>query len=257
MRVTFKLELKEPVTASPSIEATGSIEVGRGTIAWNIDSDNKLRAILISFSGMRLKINKEGVIETRYPELHEEVHRLGLYAANRLFLQTLVDALPFQDMFDGTPSIDAETPEEESVLSTRRRIVEKAFKLNWNHVNDFNPSVYGDLFPNSEELANYCDGLRAQSSFLKFQQFFKVVEYFIPEEGQKFDKAVSLYAASLDPQFTEDEIRSLRHLRIRCIHPRPRSLQHVSSERLSGLADVEEKMETIMKLALLFLHNSP
>jgi len=254
MRVTFKLELKEPIAVSPGVDPNGSIRLGRGSVAWVIDSENKLEAISISFDGMPLKRTREGPIDTWYPELHDEAHRLGLYAANRVFLQTKVDAVPFQSMFDGTPSIEAETSEEEEVMRTRRHIVEKALKLAWNHVSDFNPSSYDDLFPNSEALADYCDALRVESPFLKFQQFFKVIEHFVDAKDNVFDRLASEHASKYDPRFVPSEIQELRLLRNRCTHPQHR-LGHISSEKRASLAEAEGKLEAVRKLALIFLEH--
>ena len=256
MKVTFQLKLRERVKVSENIDLNGSVPVGQGVISWGVDSEQMLEEASISFNGMPLKWTNDGIIETAYPELQVEAYRFGLYFSNRVFFQTNVDAIDVQKMFNGTPSISPETPEEQAILKKHRRIISKSLRLSWSFVNNFEPSNYSDFFPYSEALADYCDALRVESLFLKFQQFYKVIEYFVPRTGEKFDRAVSNHAISYDPRFTQEEINNLRSLRNRCVHSKDRT-NHISSEKIAGLAEVKQKIDLIRKLAQLFLKHPP
>lgn len=256
MQVTYQLQPAQAVTVSPSTNSKDEVKVGEGFISWNVDTENQLKDIFISFKGMPIEWTHDKLIDTSYSRIRPMAYRLGLYIANRLFLQTNVDGIQTQPKFELSATIQAETPDEVEILKKHRRRVQSSVEIVWSHVNDFEPSNYDDLFSHSEALANYSDGMRVSSLFLKFQQFYKVVEYFVPMSGIKFDRAVSRYAVKFNAQFTEGEIGRLRELRNRCTHPK-HGAGHVSSERVAGMAEVERNLDSIRELALLFLKNPP
>ena len=274
MRVVYRLEAAGGVPAegqADPVDFPGGIraewEVGEGYIA----------AIRLILSGITLQRGPTGSIRTDTEEIKAKAYSAIGLIANNVFSQTGVDAFAPSKVIDGYPYDMGNNPDD---ISPEGADEQKEFErdgrwrlggsrtLKWRILGEFDPSAYAAKVAHSPALANFADGLRAESPFVKYEQFYKVVEHFFPDtakthggalEGPKLDRAVSAHISGMDARFTEDKVRELREVRIRSVHAHPYNTvgSHLSPQDIRDTRQVLERLPDLRDLARLLLENPP
>ena len=168
-----------------------------------------------------------------------------------------------------SPDVSPETTEEEQEFKrargqTRSTSAKQAVAL----TEPFNPSVYASHETHPDALASYADGLRAESPFLKYEQFYKVIEYFFEGEqkGKREvdDNEVNAYVSNANPILaaTIGNFADLHDLRIRAIHMKPQAKRlkdktHLSPNSFQHIQEIVMALPKLQDLARLLLKNPP
>ncbi len=260
MEMTYRLPVKSGVNV-PAQPGISSISLDSAEVSWET-TQGKLSTVVLRIFGQRLRFDDRGVILSTYPELESHAYRLSTYIANCVFKQTGFDAIDPETVLLGTPELHAETAEEKDALTHHRRTVRIGKRALYNIHSHFEPEEYPTLFKHSAAVALYADGLRVRSPFQQYELFYKVIEYFFPNKdgssalsSKALDKAVSSHAHRFDDRFSEPQIKELRELRNRAIHPYtyPNIGPHANPEDLQALRKVEAALPLLRDLARLLL----
>lgn len=255
MRVSFSLPAtRGPVTLVPDENAPSVFADGK--VIWQLDGKGNLVSVALVFNGAEIRRNAEGLILPTYPELNQKAFKLAAFISNSVLIETGVDAIDPYNVFNRSPLIEPETPEEEKAFEHSVKEAYDSLRLCLSTRDYFRPTKCVSHFSHSAPLAHYADGIRTVSPLLKFEQFWKVVEHFFIEKGKRLDVVVSAHASKFDPQFTEDKIKELRVIRNRCIHPRAHR-GHLSPEDLFSMEYVRLALEPVRVLAHLLLTHPP
>jgi methylamine utilization protein MauJ len=254
MEVIYRLPVN-PQTELSVQDGTLPIEINGATVIWEVTEEGNLAAIELRIAHQPIKYDERGVILSTHPELDALAYRLNSYIANSVFKQTALDAIDPETVVGKTPELQAETAEEEAILTERMRTVGTSQRFAWRVEGNFNPQEYPQLYEHSRAVALYADALRVKSPFQKYELFYKVIEYFFPKQGKSFDKAVSAYAHPFDNRFNESQITALRELRVRSMHPHPRRGQHANPEDLQAVREVKGHVHLVQELANLLLEH--
>jgi len=248
-----------PIKAGGGVPVTTKIapvQIGNAKIDWGMDGNNKLSSIGLTISEAELRRDSAGVIHATYPELEEAAFKAATYIANSILVHTGADAIDPEIVLLKTPELFPETPEEETLFASspkRLDIAVRAIALCWGILS---PNEWVPEFEQSAALASFADGIRVSSPFLRYEQFYKVIEHFFSDKGEGLDEAVSNHASSHDPRFTKKMIEQLRRLRNRCVHPQaPHG--HVNPESRASLSEVKYFLTHLEPLARLLLRFPP
>ena len=262
MEMIYRLPVKLGVDV-PVQSGTSSISIDSAEVSWEI-AEGKLNTVVLRIPNQPLRLDERGVVLSTYPELESHAYRLSTYIANCLFKQTGFDAIDPETVLLKTPELRAETAEEKDILTHRGNTVGTGNRMLYNIHGHFEPKEYPTIFKHSAAIALYADGLRAKSRFQQYELSFKVVEYFFPKKNgssalpsKALDKAVSGHAYPFDNRFSEPQIKELRELRSRSIHPYtyPDIGPHANPEDLQALRKVEASLPLLRDLARLLLQH--
>lgn len=270
MRVTYELEVLrdgsdpavgEEVTNLGVIDVEGAVV----DVDWDL-ATRRLTRVRIAISGLPLcRDPVSGSVLSRTPKIEARAFAAASYVANLLRVETGLDGIDPFAVVNGSPSITAETREEEEELANSLRTVSTSISFSY--------SVYCLLRQTDWErwaalaadarvrnaLANYAEGFRVQSPFLRFEQFYKVLDHFFPTlDGERLDAAVAAHLATHDLGITQDTITALRELRIRSMHAVPRKAGlHLSPHQLSSLREVAANLSKMQHVAEQLLRHPP
>ncbi|MFA4955855.1 MAG: hypothetical protein WC556_02635 [Candidatus Methanoperedens sp.] len=261
MRVEYRLPVKQDINI-PVPLGTNSIvieipDIKNTKVQWEVDAKKNLSAVVLVIYGLEIKRESKGNHISPYPEPEDEMYayRLAVYIANCILIQTGFDAIDPEKVLLAAPHVFPETTAEETRKSASGMNIIAWEKCTINVLvppGEFLPKEYPAGFCYSAASASYADGLRVSSLFLKYEQFYKVVEHFFTEQGEKLDAAVSKHAS----QYDQVQIKKLRDLRNRCIHPQM-AMGHVNPENMNSIQEVRVALPTLRNLAFWLLHNPP
>ena len=251
------------------IKEGSSVSLSTGSASTKIDSDIKLTfetdrnkvltRIVIEVSNQKIKYDQQDLILTEYPELDDQLFRIITYISNSIYIQTTIDALEPHNSQNYSPELLPESPQEEEELATQKKRITVSLTIINNIEGDFRIKELTLKWPYTKPVAHYANALRTASLLQKYEQFYKVIEYFFGNKrGQDFDKAVSKHASQHDITYDEARIGAFRKLRVQLVHPNPLGkLVHLSPEDLEAFRKVEAYLKPIQKLARLLLDNPP
>lgn len=211
-------------------------------VSWEVNTEahSYITAAVLTVPNAPMHRTDSGAISADYPDYRDAIFASASYIADFVLAEMGADALSPGDVLSRRPMVEPETDEErramgENALSgtasasaSMRASISAAFK----------PSACASGAGNEVAWAHYAAGLRSDAPFVKYEEFYKVLEHRFPgKEGQEFDRAVSASAQPLDAQFTPAAVKSVRELRIRITHPHPRASvgPHLSPHRLGDL----------------------
>lgn len=229
-------------------------------VEWDVDSKNNLNYINLIISGIPIEKLKELKQRDNNPEvmkLRERMFSVMSYIANRILIEKGRDILDLDYVKNVGFCISPETIDEEryfpkgtiesgAILLLKANIINKALKL---------PDDFERGFKFSEAYAHYVEGLRVLSPFLRYEQFYKVIEHFFKKKGEKLDLAVSLHVSKYDKGFDHNQIEKLRNLRNRIVHPRKRG--HLNPSDIVSTREVEAALPLLHGLIKVLLQNPP
>lgn len=255
MEAVYRLPAKSGADL-PIPSGTQSIQIANARVEWEANAEGKLSTVVLRISGQSLKFDDRGVILSTYPGLESLAYRLSLYIANSMLEQTGFDAIDPEMVLRNTPELKPETPDEEREFANRRRTVGASRDVRYDVRGKFKPNEYPKSFKHSAALALYADGLRVRSPFQQYELSYKVIEYFFKEKKSALDRAVSTHVLPHDDRFTRSQVKALRHLRNRSIHPNAYE-GHVNPEDIEAIRNVESNLHLLRNLAYLLLQYPP
>ncbi len=274
MRVDHRLAAIELV---PVEEQPDPVDLGNGVRAeWEVN-DNAVAAVHLILTGVTLKRGASGSITTNTDEIKSKTFYAINLIANNVLFQTGVDAFAPSKVIKGYPndmgnypsSIDPETDDEKKELNRdNRRTVGNSLPTSWRILGKFDSSMYLARVAHSAGLANYADGIRAESPFVKYEQFYKVIEHFFPDpnrrhggalQGNELDRAVSAHMVRIDSRFTQSKVKKLREVRIRSMHAHPYNTvgSHLSPQNMQDTQTLVQALPDLQDLARLLLERPP
>ncbi len=229
-------------------------------IEWDIDSNKNLNYIKLIISGIPIEMLKElkqGNNEPTVLKLKKRLFSVISYIENRILIEKGRDIVDLDYLRIMPFNIYPETPDEEKYfpkgtiepmphLLIRTNIISKKLML---------PDDLETGFKFSEVYANYTDGLRVMNPFLRYEQFYKVLEHFFNKKGREFDLAVSRYVSKYDKSFDQNQIEKLRNLRNRIVHPRKKG--HLNPSDIKSTMDVESTLSLLHSLVKILLQSPP
>ena len=201
MKVVYTLPVRSGCTA-PLASGVQPLTVGNVSVQWKRDDEGTLEAIVIEFNSVDLIYTPEGRIDPAPAHLQEQAYRIATYIANRIYMQTSIDAIDPQHTLLHAPEVFPEDPDEEAEFKRTPRRMWTSINFGYSIRGTFDPTPYNLGFDHSAAHGYYADALRAASLFQKFELLYKVIEYFFAEDGPALDKAVSTYASAYDASFT-------------------------------------------------------
>ncbi|MBI3353660.1 MAG: hypothetical protein HY034_02050 [Nitrospirae bacterium] len=253
MRAEYRLPVKSELKIT--IYEPASVYIDNSQVDWeSSENSNYLQSVIIKIPNLQIKHCDDGLIMTVYPELYEQAFKIALYVANRILIQTSVDAIDPEMVLHGSPQVFPETPEEEKEFKNSLVKVSKGFSYSWSIMGKFQPSCYSAGVEHFAAFALFADALRAASPFQKFKQFYEVVEYFFPPEKEQTE-SISEHGSKYDKRFTLKKVIELRDIRQRCTHPHRKN--HLHPGELILIREVKEKLIEMQGLAELLLNYPP
>lgn len=255
--VIMKAAYTMPIRSERAISVrpgTPSFIIGKATVSWKTEKENCLEAVVLEFTGIEITYTQEGYIVTAPAELEEQAYRVASYLANRLYVQTSMDAIDPESILRKTPMVSPENPDEEQIFKTTPKRMRTSVKTGWKILGSFEPELYPSGFDHSAAYGYFADAMRVSSPFQEFELLYKVVEYFFSEDSSALDMAVFSYVTPYDATFTSDVVKDLRFLRSRCVHPRARR-GHINSQNIADIKEVQAKLPHMRKLASLLLEH--
>lgn len=275
MRAVYTISIDEkPRIKKPGIKLSETQTI---PLAHNIKiklyNDQKtgyLQRILIEISNLEVDAVApylEGLADTSSSrELESIAHKLTVYLANVLFKQTSIEVFDHNKIDLEYPEVLPETPEEEEILARHRPMRSGTLNTSWRILRSIEPEKIREYFANAVAVNHYAEAQKTGNPFRKYEQFYKVIEYFFDKEQPKqkscgqqpdsFVKRVSRYACTYDEQYTEDVIKNIREIRNRVVHPRARK-GHLAPGDLTANKSITEYLLKIEKLAELLLDHPP
>jgi hypothetical protein len=248
--------MKEGIIISIA-DQDNNISLDNMTVEWKMDNANHLSFVNLVITDVDLQISDKGFIRDSFPELENKAFQVGAYIANRIFIQTGVEAVDPNFVFYGHVDVFPETPAEEKVFSTHDTALNCCLPITWNVIQQVfqPPKDFVAGFKLSKAYANYTDGLRVMNPFLRYEQFYKVLEHFFNKKGREFDLAVSRHVSKYDKNFDQNQIEKLRNLRNRIVHPRKKG--HLNPSDRESTMDVESTLSLLHSLVKILLQSPP
>ena len=259
MRVVYKLPVKDGVLISISDQEK---EIALDNIGAKLEMDKETHLVFVTiiFSGIsihQLQINKTGRIIPKFSDLEEQVFGISSYIANRILIQTAVDVLNLQQGICVTPHISPETPTGEKFLAMHGIAFDVSGLISCHIVRDkfLKPDDFEMGFNFSKAFANYAEGLRVLSPLLRYDLTYKVLEHFCDKIGEKFDKQISSYVIKYDQRFNQLQVKSLRIIRNRIMHPNRKD--HLNPSDMASIHEVEAALPLLSDITKILLQTLP
>jgi len=256
MRVVYNLPVKDGVVISIS-DQEKKIAFDNINVKWEMNKENHLAFVNLIITGIELTITNRGFIQDSFPELEERAFQVGSYVANRIFIQTGVEALDPNFVFYGYVNVFPETLEEEKIFANHRTAFHSCLPITWNIIKEAfqPPEDFTNGFMVSKAFANYADGLRVPSPFLRYEQFYKVLEHVCDSRDENlFCNRISSLIFQYDQGFTPDSIRCLRYLRNRIIHPKT-PYGHLNPSDVVSTREVESSLPLLQSIVKKLLQH--
>lgn len=245
MRLKYSLKLREEeVDVTESLQE-GTVTIDGVIVAWTSEN-GKLRSMDLILEKATMQLTREGTIEASGKDIGKMIG-IGKYLADRILVQTNIDAINIESSFDGSPEMSPESIEEEEEFTKRRKMCYKLHASGWKSISNFNPVSYPDGYRIAEAFADYADGLRAIHEKSKIVFFYRVLENFSKKPDSVQPGSFSKYASKFNgyQSYTSDKIRDLSKLR--------NNSAHACSKHKPQNSYIEE----LRKLSILFLENPP
>jgi hypothetical protein len=229
-------------------------EIGNAIVSLDADEQGNLAAVKLELRGVTIEYTDNGRIDPSPAHLQNEAFRVASYLANRIFLQTSVDAFDPDDVLMGAPLVFPENLQEQDEFARTPRAMWKRVLVGFSVRGELDPAGFAVGFVHSTAYGHYAEAKRISNPFQKFELFFKVIECFFSEKGEALDRAVSGHGATCDTSFPPDAVERLRHLRNRVVHPQAR-LGHARPERPEDLIEVTIALSHLDNLATFLINN--
>lgn len=229
-------------------------------VSWQKNADNNLENVILEILGQQIYRDQKGTILSSYPQIDTIAYNMAVFLANNIFIQTSVHAIDPLVVLNHSLELIPESADEENALSNSPKQAYASLKMSVNILGKFEPKIFESYLNISTALAHFANGCRQNEPFVKFEQFYKVIESVFKKEqnehANNFDKRVSDHILQYDAHFIQDTLERLRQLRNRCVHPNARQ-GHLSPEDLVAVRDIKSSLSEIQQLAKLSLDHPP
>lgn len=257
MKVIYSL-LAEPRV--PLKAVAHPVTISGVQINWQIDG-NEITGVQLIISGKTIRpSSKSGTIISYQPDLEVLAFQIASFVTDQIYVQTGIDAFRPSAVIGNSPVLEPETPAEEQMLKLSAQTHQRSISASAALCESYDTSSLAGTYRYATAIAHLARALRAYDPFVKYEEFYKVVEYFWPLKDVAFDAAVSTYAAPKDPLFAERKIKRMRLLRNRIIHPGHapgHAPRHMEPHSLRNINEVKTELGDIERLAKFLVRMPP
>lgn len=269
MKVTYELNVKASEKRQVKINEKESITINNIQINW-VTNENFLEKIQFVSNGERLYFDNNGMPMQGNNDLKVKVFKLANYISNQFFIQTNIDA--FENPFSiSVASLNPETKEENDEINFRKP---KSFSCHGYfdtirivvNPSTFSPEKYNEQFLFSDALQHFTDAKRITNPFLKFELYYKVIEFFYEERytnkrtgkisSHVNHKKLKSYICRYIPNISKKECQYLGQVRNRITHPKA-TLGHLNCGNLDHINIVRSNIDLLERIASTLIKNPP
>lgn len=262
MRVTYRIFLEQDITLYIPDKEKVSLLKKEIEVDWKVDKDNKLKELFLIFYNVPYEdIYYDKHNFPRIPTLEKSLYNIASYIANQIRIETGLDVieLDFTELMS-IDDISAETIEEK-----QREIKEWFLQIpvKTNIIKSrFEPLNFSNRFNLSEAFAFYADSRRVLSPFTRYEQLFKIVEYFFCDAARRrtitdtVAQEISVYVQQYDDNYDIDTIKRLRDRRHQIIHPHA-DRGHLNPTDIDATRTLQSDLPLLQKLVSILLENPP
>lgn len=259
MKVIYRIPLKEKGLVL-SHSGYRPYVIDGISVQWEVGSETNLNYINLIMSGIEigmLKELKQNDTNPKVLELRERMFNVISYIANRILIKKGQDLVDLDYVRIVPLDIYPEASDEDKYFPTGPIESSRPFLVRFNVINKelILPDDFEIGFKHSEAFANYADGIRVTSPFLRYEQFFKIVEYFFSHKDT-FDREVSKHASKYDNRFSQEQIHHLKRIRHRSMHYHVYD-GHLNPSDLAAVHEVEANLTLLRELVQLLLKYPP
>jgi hypothetical protein len=256
LRLVYELPVTDRVRFKVAPDP-GPLDIGdtKSEVAWSIEGAD--------LSGVTLVFPEQSVCTTDpikpCPGFEETAFRFAAYVANSILKQTGRDVIDARAVLLRSPRLEAETDEETKLLATRRLTVFLGATMDAVGTKPFDPFEIGHDVAHPPALALYADGLRATDPFVRFEMFYRVMEYFFPNPQNNAPRYLRncLDFSGKQERDIREQVQSWHELRRRSVHPRPRGDLALHRDDLRALHEVRKHEPGMERVARWLLDNPP
>ena len=209
--------------------------------------------------GKPVNFDEDGKILSFYPEIESIAFNMASFVANQIFVQTSIEVFDPFSILTYSPELIAETVEEEELLRNTPKLALCSLDGKFKILGKFDPEKYSSNLKISSAIAHFANSWRTSNPFIKFEQFYKVIESIYAkgknEKAEEFDQRVSEYISKFDSNYKPVVLKKLRQIRNRCVHPSSR--RHLSPEDLIATRSIRNSLREMERLARLSIDNPP
>lgn len=259
MRVEYTLIPKQEATVKNTEMSKYKFEIDKAEVIITTN-ENKIKELKIAFSDISYDVSPWGEREKiilREKELRYNAYSICSYISNRILTESHVDAFDCNEFMDNNaPGIYPEDQQEKEDIARYKTTHSHIFRIVYSIENFTNLDNFDKGYQYENAYAAYADGLRANSIFTRYVQYYKAIEALVGDKG--IDNEVSKITEAINPKFDKARFKELRELRNRCEHPYVNHAKgHLSSSDIRHIKEVEDNMNDLVTIAkILFDHFS-
>lgn len=222
MIIEYSIEPISEVDIEQSSGMPEQMKIDGAEIYFDIDTNQHLKRIRVTISGLPMKWERADLINPNYPETRDKAYRIIKYLVDRIQLQVMHKSFELSKFDNIKIKITTETDEEKDNWSKFRKRIMASLDMPYSILGAADMSNYEGGFKYAQAFSNFTDALNTDSPIIKFERFYKVVETFFTTNGPALDSEISVFMRKHDPKFKPENFKQLRDLRNRCIHPQHR-----------------------------------
>ena len=254
MRVEYTLIPKQEATVKDTIVSPYVFQIDDAEVTIEIN-EHKINKLKIAFCGIGYDLSllgKQTKIVLHEKELRYSAYKLCSYISNRIFTESGTDAFDCNEFIDNdAPEIYPENEKEQEDISCADIFRSHIFRFVQSIENFVDlEEWHSEGYKYEKAYTAYADGLRANSVFTRYVQYYKAIEAIVGDKG--IDDKVSNITESKNPKFDKSRFGELRVLRNRCEHPH-QSKGHLSSSDIQHIKEVEENLPDLVQITKILL----
>jgi hypothetical protein len=252
MIIEYMLEPTSEVVFESSLGIPEKFQLDGADIYFDLDENNTLKTIWVSFSGLPMKWEREDLIDPHYPETRDPAFRVIKYLTDRIQLQVKQNAFNISNFDNIKCEVLPETEEEKHNYKKFRKRIQKALVMNYSILGAVDTKDYELKYAHAQAYSNFTEAMNANNPNTKYERLYKVIETFFTSKAGVLDTEISMFMQKFDKGFMPEDFQQLRDIRNRCIHPQHRK-GHIASNDLELLNDLAIHTKELEKIAELLL----
>ena len=255
MRVEYTLTPKKEATVKDTEASQYLYKIDQTEVTIFVN-ESKIKKLKIAFPGIGYDVSQWGEqtkIILHEKELHYNAYNICSYISNRILTESGVDAFDCNEFIDNdAPEIYPENQQEKEDTVRYKTVHSRIFRIVQSIENFADLDKFGEGYQYEKAYTAYADGLRANSIFTRYVQYYKAIEDMAGDK--EIDEKVSSITKIKNPKFDKSRFGELRLLRNRCEHPH-QSKGHLSSSDIQHIKEVEKNLPDLAQIAkILFKH---
>lgn len=260
MKVTYHLRAQQPI---PLASAPSDLRIDSVDVAWVIH-DEQLTGVDLVFREQPLpaeQIQQKDAKITNVRDSAREVvgYRIASYLADEIYIMTGIETQWQDQIIDQFPDAAAETADEEPYFPMVIFRGHGSMQARATVVRKLEGAMLTRRDTNAIAVAHYARATRTADPFDAYEEYFQAIEYFVKDrlQGPAADANLSETIERIEggyPSFTAGQIKTLREIRTRIVHPHPRSeLGHLSPYELHHIVEVRASLSDVQRLAAMLI----